>query len=103
MNSTGLICWNCGKTTGLDGKIMRSDSCPHCLADMRSCHGCRHYDPTRRFQCRETIESPVGNKEKRNMCDFFLVRDAVKRAGGISASVDSKTERKKRFDDLFEN
>lgn len=36
------------------------------------------------------------------MCDFFLVRDAVKRAGGISASVDSKTERKKRFDDLFD-
>ena len=103
MTSGGLLCWNCGKPTGLEGKIMRSDSCPHCLADMRSCHGCRHFDPTRRFQCRETIDSPVRDKEKRNMCDFFQMRDAVKRPGGISASFDSKDERKKRFNDLFDD
>ncbi len=99
----GLVCWNCGRPTGLEGSIMRSDACPHCLADLRCCRGCRHFDPFSRFQCRETIDAPVGNKDKANFCDWYQHRDVVKRAGGIRSQTDSKDARKKRFDDLFED
>ncbi len=103
MVKEGLLCWNCGKPTGIVGRVARSDSCDSCLADLRCCHGCRHFDPTRRFQCRETIDTNIPNKEKNNFCDFFHMRDAVKTAGGISHQRDSKEDRKKKFDDLFDD
>ena len=103
MANDGLMCWNCGKPTGIQGKVMRSDSCVDCLADLRCCRGCRHFDPTRRFQCRENIEAPIANKEKNNFCDFFQMRNVVKKPGGISSQQDSKEDRKKKFDDLFKD
>jgi len=74
-----------------------------CLADLRCCRGCRHFDPTRRGQCRENIEKPIANKEKNNFCDFFQMRNVVKKPGGISTQTDSKDDRKKKFDDLFKD
>jgi len=103
MREEGLLCWNCGRTTGIEGGVARSDSCPHCLADLRCCRGCRFFDPLRRFQCREHIETNIPNKEKSNFCDFFQMRNVVKRPGGISTQTDPKDEKKKRFDDLFED
>ncbi len=100
---SGLLCWNCGKTTGVEGRPTRMDSCPHCLADLRCCRGCRHFDPYSHFQCRETIDAPIRDKEKNNFCDFFAARDAIKRPGGIRDAGDSKDARKKKFDDLFED
>ena len=103
MVQEGLLCWNCGRPTGIVGRVARSDSCDHCLADLRCCRGCRHFEPTRRFQCRETIDVNIPNKEKNNFCDYFQMRDAVKRPGGISSQQDSKESRKRRFDDLFKD
>lgn len=99
----GLLCWNCGRTTGLMGRAARMDQCESCLADLRCCRGCRHFDPTRRSQCRETISQPVGNKEKSNFCDFYQNRDAMKRPGGRSSEKDDKADRKSGFDDLFKD
>ncbi len=99
----GLLCWNCGRPTGIEHNVTRNDACPQCLADLRSCRGCRHFDPTRRFQCRETVDSNVLNKEKNNFCDMFQVRDVFKRPGGISAKSDTKDTRKNKFDDLFKD
>jgi len=101
MANDGLLCWSCGRPTGIVGRVMRSDACPHCTADLRSCHGCRHYDPTRRLQCRENIEHRISDKTKSNLCDFFQMRHAVKGPGGLKAGVDEKDDRKKKFDDLF--
>jgi len=100
---SGLICWNCGQSTGLEGKIMRSDSCGNCLADLRCCRGCHFFDPTARSQCREPIDAPIPNKEKSNFCDYFQVRAAVQSGGKIIRHGDSKEEKKKRFDDLFKD
>ena len=100
---SGLICWNCGRPTGLEGKIMRSDSCQQCLADLRCCRGCRFFDPTAHFQCREPIDGPIANKEKANFCDYFQVRAAVQAGGKIIRNTDSKEEMKKKFDDLFKD
>lgn len=100
---SGLICWNCGRPTGLEGKIMRADSCPNCLADMRCCRGCRHFDPTARAQCREPVEDPIPNKEKANFCDYFQVRMVKHASGKIVREFDTKDERRKKFDDLFKD
>ena len=97
----GLICWSCGAPTGIVDRITRSDHCPACRADLKTCRGCRHFDPTRRYQCREQIDTPVHDKESANYCDWFLPREAVKGAGGVHGDMDSKSDRKKRFDDLF--
>ncbi len=98
-----LICWNCGKATGLEGRVMRSDQCPHCLADLRSCRGCRFFDPTARWQCRENIDSPVAIKEKSNFCDWYQVREAMHSHERKRSLTDSKEDRKKKFDDLFDD
>jgi len=103
MAADGLLCWNCGKPTGITGRVARSDSCESCLADLRCCRGCRHFDPTRRAQCRETVEAPIKDKEKNNFCDFFQMRNVIKGPGGISTQTDSKDDRRKGFDDLFED
>lgn len=103
MADSGLMCWNCGRPTGFVGKVTRSDECPHCAAQLRCCRGCRHFDPTRRYQCRENVESRVHDKEKNNFCEFFQMRDVVKRPGGISTQTDSKDSRKQAFDDLFKD
>jgi hypothetical protein len=99
----GLICWNCGKSTDIEGRLMRSDNCPHCLADLRCCRGCRFFDPTSRWQCRETIDGPETNKEKANLCDHFQARLAVHAAGRRMDETTSKAEKKKKFDDLFKD
>lgn len=104
METTGLLCWNCGRPTGIEHKVARNDSCPHCLADLRCCRGCRHFDPTRRFQCKEKLDRNIVEKEKSNFCDFYQMRTAMKRPGGVStATRDNKSERKDRFDDLFKD
>lgn len=99
----GLLCWSCGTTTGIKGSVTRHEQCEKCLADLRCCRGCRHFDPTRRGQCRENIDHRIGNKEKANFCDFFQVRQVFKTAGGMKARVDDKESRRAAFDDLFED
>ncbi|MFH2035731.1 MAG: hypothetical protein ABIJ45_04955 [Candidatus Zixiibacteriota bacterium] len=98
---TGLICWNCGKATGLEGKVMRSDSCPYCHADLRSCRGCRFFDPSAFRQCKEKIDSPIAMKDKSNFCDWYQVRQAMQSHLGRPDMTDSKDNKKKKFDDLF--
>ena len=97
----GLICWNCGRATGIEGKVMRADACPQCLADLRACRGCRFFDPSSRWQCRESIEAPIPIKEKSNFCDFFQARLAVQSYNKKMTARETKDAKKKDFDDLF--
>lgn len=99
----GLICWNCGKSTDLEGRIMKGDFCPHCQADQRCCRGCRHFDPYSRRQCRESIDKTITNKEKANFCDWFQVRQAVQKDGRVIRDGDTKSAKKRAFDDLFKD
>jgi hypothetical protein len=85
----------------MEGRVMKSDNCPECLADLRCCRGCRFFDPTAHRHCREPVDSFVSNKEKANFCDWFQVRLAVQSKGQIVRDADSKESRKKRFNDLF--
>ncbi len=100
---SGLICWNCGKTTGVEGRPSRNDYCPHCQSDLRCCRGCRFFDPSVRWHCREPIDTFVTEKDKANFCDWFQARQAVHSAGKIIRNLDGKDAKKKAFDDLFKD
>ena len=76
------------------------DHCERCQSDLRCCRGCRFFDPTRRFQCRENVDQPVQPKDKANFCDFFMVRQT---GPGARNDFDAKSSRKQSFDDLFDD
>lgn len=52
-------------------KIMRSDTCPHCGADMHSCRNCKYHDKNYHNECTEHVASYVPDKEKFNFCGMF--------------------------------
>jgi hypothetical protein len=66
-------CYRCSKELSESFKIMvsRSDSCPHCMADIRSCKMCSFYDPKSYNECRESNADRITEKEKANFCDYF--------------------------------
>jgi hypothetical protein len=70
-------CARCGNEIDPKLDIMRSSSCSRCRADLRSCLNCVFYKPGAHWDCRETIQEPVSDKEKANFCDFFRFRDSV--------------------------
>lgn len=51
----------------------RSDSCPSCLADIRCCKMCLHFDAKSYNECRESMADRVQDKEKANFCDYFKI------------------------------
>ena len=55
--------------------IHRSSTCPHCASDLKICRNCRHYDASRRFECKEDLPEDVREKERANYCDLFQARD----------------------------
>ena len=64
-------CYACG--TRIDGslKVFRSSLCPGCGKELKVCLNCRFYSPGSHWDCRETIDEPVTNKEKANFCAYF--------------------------------
>lgn len=68
-----MNCYSCATPLDLraDQKIMRTDDCPHCGADMHACKMCIHYDVGAYNECREPMAERIVEKEKANYCDFF--------------------------------
>jgi len=60
-----------------------SAECPRCAAYLHCCLNCKFYAPGAHNDCREPAAELVGDKEKRNACEFFLFAD---RAPGQSAA-----------------
>ena len=83
------MCWKCGKTIELSGTVSRSDVCPSCGADVRSCKNCRFYEPGAHYDCRENIDELVKDKERANFCGWFMIApqtDASGKSSGVSSS-----------------
>lgn len=66
-------CFKCGKVLSDTFKVMvsRSDSCPHCMSDIRCCKNCQFYDPKAYNECRESSADRIVEKEKANFCDYY--------------------------------
>lgn len=73
-----LVCHKCGKPLSDTFKVMvsRSDICPNCRADIRSCKMCQFYDVKAYNECRESSADRIVEKEKANFCDYFKIGSA---------------------------
>ncbi len=91
---------NCAlcKTNVPDGKIMFRDECDHCGGDLHICLNCSFYDPNASKQCREpAIPEAVTDKERKNLCEYFIQLAEVQDQEGESASEASL----RKLDELF--
>lgn len=68
-------CYSCGGDIEISTteSIMRSEECPHCYANVRSCKMCEFYDPQSYNECRESSAERIVEKEKANFCDFYRI------------------------------
>ena len=83
------MCWKCGKPIEINGTVSRSDVCPSCGADVRSCKNCRFYEPGAHYDCRDNIDELVKDKERANFCGWFMIAsqtEACSVSGGASSS-----------------
>ncbi len=99
------MCYFCGDalpplSAGL--KIGFSETCPTCGKDLHVCAMCSFYMAGAHWDCRETIDSLVPDKEKRNFCEWFSAdpRFSLRHEGRTGARDKIETA-KSAFDSLF--
>jgi hypothetical protein len=93
------ICFFCGYVFKPDVEVFRSTKCDQCGKDVKICRNCKFYKQGVHWDCTETIDDPVMDKEASNFCSYFVYRDSrvtdeQKKPG---------TDTKKAFDKLFGN
>lgn len=74
------MCKKCGKPFP-EGLITRLSTCGYCGRDLHSCVNCKFYSPGSHYDCHETIDELVEDKEKANFCDYFSVAEISGGAG----------------------
>lgn len=79
-----MQCAFCGQPVPLADKVMRRDTCPHCSRDLRCCRQCNFYDHHAYNECKEVMAERVIDKERANVCEYFVPR-------GSSLSTPDKT------------
>ena len=97
------MCWKCGKPI-TEETISRNSECQFCHADLHSCKNCTFYEPGAHFDCHETIEELIVDKERANFCDSFSVKRVATKddSAHCGKSTDEKAAAaKKAFDNLF--
>ena len=95
-------CHFCGTAVDNPREVYRSSSCPSCGKDLKICLNCRFYSPGAHWDCSETIDELVKDKDRANFCTFFSFRTAQKAAPGAPPA-DAKQQAKRKLDKLFGN
>ena len=86
----------------LPDKVTRQDMCPECDNPLKCCFNCRFYDKSAYHQCTEPQAEWVRYKEKANFCEYFQPRLTYMEKQE-SQPLDTPEDRKKAWDDLFED
>ncbi|MBP3607774.1 MAG: hypothetical protein J6J11_05605 [Treponema sp.] len=91
------MCWKCGNSIDVT-EITRLSTCDECGSDLHSCKNCNFYSPGSHYDCHETIDELVVDKEKSNFCDNFSVKkgDFVKKNDKVNSA-------REAFNSLFGN
>lgn len=92
------MCWKCGKSIDATETIYRDSLCPECGADLHCCRNCKYYAPGSPYDCRETVQELVADKEEANFCESFSPK-----AGSAAENKDNDEAKKARdaFNSLF--
>ena len=67
------MCWKCGKSIEQEF-VGRADECDFCKTDLHSCRNCIFFAQNAHWECVETVDERILDKEKRNFCPFFKVK-----------------------------
>lgn len=86
-----MICWKCQKE--IDVEVFRTTECPSCHAQLHVCKACKFYAPGSHYDCRETVDDIVTDKERSNFCDSFSY--------GASTSGSANSDKSKAAKDAF--
>jgi hypothetical protein len=99
-------CHFCGTVVENPREVYRSTTCVSCGKDLKICLNCRFYSPGAHWDCSETIDELVKDKDRANFCTFFSFKTGSKTAPGTApgaAAPDARRQAKKKLDKLFGN
>ncbi len=94
------MCWKCGNSIENISSIYRDDLCPFCSVPLHSCKNCLYYEKGSHYDCHETVDELVKDKESANFCDFFKIRTDFTKTG---KSDDKVQKARDAFAGLFGN
>ena len=92
------MCWKCLNHIDDSISVFRSSVCPVCGVDLHSCRNCRFYSPGSHYDCHETVDELVVDKERSNFCEWFSIAKTF--SGSVKDNL-SKSDAKAAFDKLF--
>jgi len=95
------MCWKCGTVLDFTPPVSRSERCPSCGADVRCCLNCLFYEKGAPYDCRESIEEPVTDKERSCFCVWFSLNPSSGGAFSASSARLKAEQAKKAFKGLF--
>ena len=64
------MCWKCSLPIDNTREIFRTSVCPECGSDLHSCKNCRFYEVGSHYDCHETIDELVKDKETKEPLDY---------------------------------
>jgi len=92
-------CFACGHPLPSRERIFRSTLCEECGADAHVCLNCDFYLPGAHWDCRETIDEQVRDKDRANFCDYFSLSKTT--SGGATDGGGKAEDARKNFQNLF--
>lgn len=94
-------CWQCRTILELElGRpVGRSETCPECDADLRSCRACAHWDNNLRL-CREPTAEVPADAERRNFCGVYQLAGPPTESEP-AVPKDAASEARRRLEALF--
>jgi len=90
-----IKCVYCSEELEFGRSVSRNDICPYCSRDIHCCLQCKYYDQRSYNECREVLAERVVNKEKNNLCEYFILKGAKDEEQGRQARA------KQALEDLF--
>ena len=95
-------CHFCGTAIENPREVYRSTTCPSCGKDLKICLNCRFYSPGAHWDCSESIDEMVRDKDRSNFCTFFSFRQSTPGAKGATPP-GAGGQAKRKIDELFGN
>ncbi len=93
------ICYFCKSAIDEKLEIFRTTECPSCSRELKVCKNCKFYSPGSKWDCHETIDELVADKERSNFCSYFKFSE--KSHKGSNNSIKKNTNAKEAFNKLF--
>ena len=98
-SAMGPACHFCGVPVDNPREVYRATTCPSCRRDLRICLNCRFYSPGAHFDCAETVDEQVVDKERATFCTFFTFRAGP--APGAGGAAAKGLDARRKLDRLF--